>query len=64
MNRVGKAHREPDQTLEVLMMDLDPEKMKWFWKDVCPTAAEATKVGEPHYISYILSMCCLVVQKI
>lgn len=25
------------------MMDLDPEKMKWFWKDICPTAAEATK---------------------
>ncbi|KAK8392834.1 hypothetical protein O3P69_013102 [Scylla paramamosain] len=40
---VGKVHREPDQTLEVLMMDLDPEKMKWFWKDICPTAAEATK---------------------
>ncbi|KAG0712402.1 S-adenosylmethionine decarboxylase proenzyme [Chionoecetes opilio] len=40
---VGKAHREPDQTLEVLMMDLDPEKMKLFWKDICPTASEATK---------------------
>lgn len=43
-NRLGKAHREPDQTLEVLMMNLDPEKMKWFYKEVCPTAAEATKV--------------------
>ena len=45
-NRVGKAHSEPDQTLEVLMMDLDPEKIKWFWKDICPTASEATKVRE------------------
>ncbi|XP_042207260.1 S-adenosylmethionine decarboxylase proenzyme-like isoform X1 [Homarus americanus] len=42
-NRIGKIHREPDQTLEVLMMDLDPEKMKWFYKNICPTAAEATK---------------------
>lgn len=32
------------------MMDLDPDKMKWFYKDVCPTGAEATKVryaGKP-----------------
>ncbi|XP_064080199.1 S-adenosylmethionine decarboxylase proenzyme-like isoform X3 [Macrobrachium nipponense] len=41
-NKVGKARREPDQTLEVLMMDLDQEKMKCFYKSVCPTAAEAT----------------------
>lgn len=28
------------------MMNLDPEKMKWFYKEVCPTAAEATKVKQ------------------
>ena len=33
-----------DQTLEILMTDLDPEKMKCFYKDQCPTAAMATKV--------------------
>lgn len=34
------------------MMDLDPEKMKWFWKDICPTAAEATKVRRMFSVLY------------
>ncbi|CAL4061155.1 unnamed protein product, partial [Meganyctiphanes norvegica] len=42
-NRAGKSHREPDQSLEILMTDLDPEKMKYFYKSICSTAAEATK---------------------
>ncbi|KAK4297857.1 hypothetical protein Pmani_029757 [Petrolisthes manimaculis] len=42
-SRVGKAPRELDQTLEVLMMGLDIDKMKYFYKAICPTGAEATK---------------------
>lgn len=37
------------------MMNLDPEKMKWFYKEVCPTAAEATKVKQIQ-ILYILDI--------
>ncbi|KAL1109909.1 hypothetical protein AAG570_014143, partial [Ranatra chinensis] len=34
---------EPDQTLEVLMTDLDPKVMAIFTKDLCSSAKEATK---------------------
>ncbi|KAJ8946808.1 hypothetical protein NQ314_008792, partial [Rhamnusium bicolor] len=34
---------EPDQTLEILMTDLDPEIMSIFTKEECLNATEATK---------------------
>jgi hypothetical protein len=33
-----------DQTLEVIMTDLDPEKMKIFYQEYTNSAFEATKV--------------------
>lgn len=36
---------DPDQTIEILMTDLDPKVMAVFTKDVCSTALEATQVG-------------------
>ncbi len=38
------ANVEPDQTLEIMMSDLDPDIMKIFTKEVSATAAEATQV--------------------
>lgn len=35
---------DPDQTIEILMTDLDPKVMAIFTKDVCNTALEATQV--------------------
>ena len=35
---------EPDQTLEILMTDLDPEVMSIFTRDESSSAAEATQV--------------------
>lgn len=35
---------EPDQTLEILMTDLDPEIMAIFSREECLKATEATKV--------------------
>lgn len=37
------ANVEPDQTLEIMMSDLDPDIMKIFTKEVSATAAEATQ---------------------
>lgn len=37
---------EPDQTLEILMTDLDPEVMQVFTREECLNAAEATKVSK------------------
>lgn len=34
----------PDQTLELLMVDLDPEVMKYFYADTCVDGKMATKV--------------------
>ena len=34
---------EPDQTLEILMSELDPEVMSIFTREECSTAAEATR---------------------
>lgn len=42
-----KHHRgipEPDQTLEILMSDLDPEVMTIFTREESSSAAEATQV--------------------
>lgn len=38
------VHNKTDQTLEVIMTELDPEKMKIFYREFTDTAAEATKV--------------------
>lgn len=35
---------EPDQTLEILMTELDPDIMSIFTREECLNAAEATKV--------------------
>lgn len=35
---------EPDQTLEILMTDLDPDIMAIFSREECKSAAEATQV--------------------
>lgn len=37
-------YTEPDQTIEILMTELDPQKMSIFSKMQCDTAAEATEV--------------------
>lgn len=42
LRRVGPA--EPDQTLEILMSDLDPAVMSIFTREECSSAAEATQV--------------------
>ncbi|XP_014244634.1 S-adenosylmethionine decarboxylase proenzyme [Cimex lectularius] len=42
-NNTDNIEIEPDQTLEVLMTDLDPQVMSLFTKNSCSTAAEATQ---------------------
>lgn len=39
---------EPDQTIEILMTDLDPDIMAIFTKEECKNASEATKVNIFH----------------
>lgn len=39
---------DPDQTIEILMTDLDPKVMAVFTKDVCNTALEATQKSGIH----------------
>lgn len=39
---------DPDQTIEILMTDLDPKVMAVFTKDVCNTAMEATQKSGIH----------------
>ena len=41
---VGKEYKDCDQTIEILMNDLDPEVMKMFYKKNTATADLATKV--------------------
>lgn len=41
---------EPDQTIEILMTDLDPDIMAIFTKEECKNASEATKVNEYFHI--------------
>lgn len=43
---------DPDQTIEILMTDLDPSVMAIFTKDVCTSAKEATQVS---------TFCCFIV---
>ena len=38
------VNTKTDQTLEVIMLDLDPEKMKIFYQEYTNSATEATKV--------------------
>ncbi|XP_043278726.1 S-adenosylmethionine decarboxylase proenzyme [Venturia canescens] len=40
---LGDRTKEPDQTLEILMTNLDPDVMSIFTRDVCSSAAEATE---------------------
>lgn len=40
----GNIDVEPDQTIEILMTDLDPEVMKTFTKEMANDGREATKV--------------------
>lgn len=39
---------EPDQTLEILMTDLDPDVMAIFTREECLKASEATQVSLDH----------------
>lgn len=43
--RIGNLQKlpEPDQTIEILMTELDPQIMSLFTKDECNTAKEATE---------------------
>lgn len=50
LNPLPQCHRQrlsapDDQTLEILMTDLDPEIMSIFTKEECLNATEATKVS-------------------
>ena len=49
----AKGHIDSDQTLEVLMTDLDVDKMRPFYQTNCSSASEATKVSF-HYAQYIV----------
>ena len=40
----GRADVEPDQTIEILMTDLDPKVMELFTKNRVKNGHEATKV--------------------
>lgn len=54
---------EPDQTLEILMTELDPDVMSIFTREECLDAAEATKVC-PHVLHLIvIQFLCLCLQK-
>lgn len=41
---------EPDQTLEILMTDLDPDIMAIFTREECRSAQEATEVTAPLFL--------------
>lgn len=49
-----KADQEADQTLEILMTDLDPDIMAIFTRDECGSALEATKVKFLHLFYFLL----------
>ena len=40
----GRLDEEPDQTIEILMTDLDPSIMDIFTREKCANGREATKV--------------------
>lgn len=50
---INEAHEmpDPDQTIEVLMTELDPKVMALFTKDNCNDAKEATQVSSYHFIN-------------
>lgn len=53
---------EPDQTIEILMTDLDPDVMALFTKEECKNAAEATKVSiafDLNFMRVIAGMCVM-----
>lgn len=53
-----KAHVDPDQTIEILMTDLDIDVMSIFTKDECNTAKEATEVSNKLRLSVVYSCAC------
>lgn len=53
-NNKPKSQLENDQTLEILMTDLDEEKMRLYYQSNCTSAAEATRVNTP--LEYIKSI--------
>ena len=44
----GRIDTEPDQTIEILMTDLDPEIMETFTKSKALNGVEATEVKLPN----------------
>jgi hypothetical protein len=52
----GSSPSEADQTLEIMMSDLDPEVMKIFTKQFSANAAEATQV----FFHLIMFQCSVV----
>lgn len=46
---------EPDQTIEILMTDLDPDVMAIFTKEECKNATEATQVNFQVYVHGLFS---------
>ena len=49
----ARGVEEPDQTLEIMMMDLDPEKMKIFTKQESGSARVATEVSFSNACTFI-----------
>lgn len=41
--------KQADQTLEIIMTDLDPEVMSIFTKEVCSTSEECTEVAKQYF---------------
>ena len=49
----GRLDTEPDQTIEILMTDLDPKVMALFTKNRVKTGPEATKVHVTNFFSLL-----------
>ena len=51
----GRLDEEPDQTIEILMTELDPSIMDIFTREKCANGREATKVSWLYnYIYHVL----------
>lgn len=48
----GRVDTEPDQTIEILMTELDPHVMETFTKKRCRNGREATKVSNIRKCSF------------
>ena len=48
----GRLDTEPDQTIEILMTDLDPKVMALFTKNRVKTGPEATKVHVTNFFHF------------